>query len=145
MGSCCRTLLGQSREASPLSEYETHWVHGVGKGKRVRLVDYMTASFGGVCVKLGKHNPRAFDGLAALCRPGALPELTEAQRIWCERAPMFDCNDPIRARVLTSLFYDVVVERHVEEVDMSRQGLCNLSVKRHRAMLGIVNDNDSLA
>ena len=108
-----------------------HFVFGVGKGKsstRVRIVDYLTESFGGVAVQLGKHEPRAFEGLSALQREGALPPLSQAQQVWSERVALFDVLDKEHMRVLTSLFFPVLVERYKEEVTMWRAGRCDVCV-----------------
>jgi hypothetical protein len=93
---------------------------------RVRGVDYLTTSFGGVAVMLGKYNPRAFEGLEKLKKVGVLPPLTETQAAWSASIGMFDVEDVEHRRVLTALFYSVVVERYVEQVSMWRKGLCSV-------------------
>jgi hypothetical protein len=73
-----------------------HFVLAIGdddEAMRVRIVSYLTQSFGGVAIALGRFNPRAFEGLQALKKPGVLPPLTEEQCEWSRRARLFDVED----------------------------------------------------
>ena len=123
---------------------EIHFVLGMGKGstgwtmpsKRARIVDYMTASHGGMAVMLAKVQPKVFEGVVNLAKPGVLPPLTADQETWSKRVRLFDNEDDTRQFILTSLFYKWIVERHVEEVDMYQGGKCDLSAKRIKRLFG---------
>ena len=50
-------------------------------------------------------------GLAqgALCAEGALLTLTSEEEEWMKRRAVFDCEDEVQLRILTSLFYPYIV------------------------------------